>query len=182
MLTGKPGVGKTTLIKDLLQQTDVAAGGFYTEEIRENGVRQGFRIVRLDGATATLAHTNIKGSQRVGKYVVDIEALDRTGVAALGDAVRHKRLVVVDEIGKMEMFSPAFREIVSRTLAGNKPVLGTIMLAPHPWADEVKRKPNVTVVQLTKENRQEVRALLKDWLDSLTKEEEHEQDPGIDQT
>ncbi|MDO8490594.1 MAG: nucleoside-triphosphatase, partial [Dehalococcoidia bacterium] len=90
-------------------------------------------------------------------------------------------LVVIDEIGKMELFSSAFRDAVSQALAGSKPVLGALMLAPHPWADAIKRHAEVHVVVLTKQNRQEVRTALKSWLNSIAKEEEHEQDPGTDQ-
>lgn len=171
LLTGRPGSGKTTLIKEALRKSKIAAGGFYTEEIRVDGVRQGFRIVTLDGRIATLAHANLRGPRRVSRYGVDTSSLDRVGVTAIREAVAGKKLVVIDEIGKMELFSEAFRDAASEALDSGRPVLGTIMLAPHPWADEIKRDPNVGIAVVTKETRQEARAALDSWLSSIAKEE-----------
>ena len=77
LLTGGPGVGKTTLIKQALDRAYIKAGGFFTEEIRAGGLRQGFRIVTLDGRSAILAHIDFKSPFRVSKYGVDIESLDK---------------------------------------------------------------------------------------------------------
>lgn len=182
LLTGKPGVGKTTLIKQALEETGIEAGGFYTEEIRQAGVRQGFRIVTVDGRTAVLARAGLRSRHAVSRYGVDTETLDGVGVPAVNDAIASGKVVVIDEIGKMELFSPAFRDAVTRALDGGKPMLGTIMLAPHPWADTVKRRPDVETVVVTRENRQQVLAGLKSWLNSIMKEERNEQDTGTDQT
>ena len=129
LLIGPPRAGKTTLIKEAVQGFSGSAGGFYTEEIRERGDRTGFRLVTLDGRDAVLSHTSIHSPYRVGKYGVDITALEQTGVAALLEAVKHSDLVVVDEIGKMEMLSLKFREAVLQIIASNKKALGTIIAA-----------------------------------------------------
>lgn len=166
LLTGKPGTGKTSLIKEVLTQTAVRAGGFYTEEIRVQGVRQGFRLVTLDGQVAILAHVNIKSPHRVSKYGVDIESLERVGVSALEQAEQDCNLVVVDEIGKMELFSNKFRDTVLSLIDSGKRVLGTIMLNPHPFADAIKSKPQVNVITLTRENRGQVLEELTQWLNA----------------
>jgi nucleoside-triphosphatase len=158
-------VGKTTIIKRALERTRISAGGFFTEEIRSAGVRQGFRIVTLDGESATLSHIDIKGPYRVGKYGVDIEALDTIGVAAIMEAVREHELVVIDEIGKMELFSSSFKEAVEEAINSGKRVLGTIMLAPHPWADKVKRNSDVATVVVTRSNRDSVLEQVVRWTD-----------------
>ncbi|GAI48491.1 unnamed protein product, partial [marine sediment metagenome] len=76
LLTGKPGTGKTALIKEAIAKTRIRAGGFYTEEIRSGGVRQGFRIITLDGQDGILAHINISSPYQVSKYRVDINSLN----------------------------------------------------------------------------------------------------------
>jgi nucleoside-triphosphatase len=162
LLTGRPGTGKTSIIKQAIAGIKGVVCGFYTEEIRSRGVRQGFRLVTLDGQTAILAHVNFKSPYRVSKYGVDIESLDKVGVSAL--TRQECDLVVVDEIGKMELFSPRFRETVQDVINSGKKVLGTIMLNPSPYADAIKRQPQVTLITVTRGNSQQVLEELRGWL------------------
>jgi nucleoside-triphosphatase len=164
LLTGKPGTGKTALIKEALASTKVKGGGFYTEEIRTGGIRQGFKLVTLDGQEATLAHVGISSPYQVSKYNVDTDSLDRVGVSALRYALKESNLIVIDEIGKMELLSPQFREAVTQALNSGKKVLGTIMLNPHPFADEIKRHPEVETLLITRENRTEIMKKVLNWL------------------
>ena len=140
------------------------AGGFYTEEIRSQGARHGFKLVTLDGQSAILAHINIHSSYRVSKYGVDIDSLDKVGVSALRRAAQQCDLVVVDEIGKMELFSANFRDAVLQIIDSGKRVLGTIMLSSHPWADAIKRRSQVNLVTVTRDNHHQVLEELKGWL------------------
>ena len=140
------------------------AGGFYTEEIRSSGVRLGFKLVTLNGQSAILAHVKIHSPYRVSKYGVDIDSLDRVGVSALRTAAQECDLVVVDEIGKMELFSANFKEAVLEIIGSGKRVLGTIMLNAHPWADAIKRRPQVDLVPVTGANYHQVLAELRQWL------------------
>ncbi len=164
LLTGKPGTGKTAIIREAVAKTKIKAGGFYTEEIRVGGVRQGFRIVTIDGQEAVLAHVNISSPYQVSKYKVDIDSLNRLGVSALRQALEGNDLIVVDEIGKMELLSPRFREVVLQAIESGKRVLGTIMLNSHPFADEVKRHPEVKTLMVTRANRSEVLEEVLEWL------------------
>jgi nucleoside-triphosphatase len=164
LLTGRPGTGKTSLIKQAVAETAVKAGGFYTEEIRSQGVRQGFRLVTLDGQSTILAHIDIQSPYRVGKYGVDIDALDRVGVSTLRRAAQQCELVVIDEIGKMELFSANFRESVLQVIDSGRRLLGTIMLSPNPWADAIKHRHQVELVPVTRNNYNQVLAGLRQWL------------------
>lgn len=164
LLTGRPGVGKTTLIKQVLSQLDLSAGGVYTEEIRENGVRKGFRLISLDGRNTILAHIDFPGPYRVGKYGVKIQNLDDIGVDAINEAVKQSDLIVIDEIGRMELFSPEFRSAVIAAVSSDKKVLGSIMLKPDPFADEIKRHKNVKLFELTPGNRERIKKEISDLL------------------
>jgi nucleoside-triphosphatase len=165
LLTGLPGTGKTTLIQEAISQLKITAGGFYTREIRNQGARQGFEIVTLDDETAVLAHINISGHYRVSKYGVALDNLEKVAVPAMQKAIQESQLVVIDEIGKMELFSPAFRDTVWQALASGKRILGTIMLQAHPYADEIKCDPRVKVLQLTRANRQQILQEIIRWLE-----------------
>ena len=156
MLTGKPGTGKTTVIKKALSYIKTAAGGFYTEEIRSSGIRKGFKIITVDGREAILSHTDFTGPCKVGRYHVNTENLENTGVKAILEAVRDAGLIVIDEIGKMELFSPAFRDAVLKAINSDKIVLGTIMLNSNPFADEIKKNPKVKLINITTSNRDKV--------------------------
>jgi nucleoside-triphosphatase len=95
LLTGRPGTGKTSLIKQVASHMNGQAGGFYTEEIRSRGVREGFKLITLDGEEAILAHVDIRSPYRVSKYGVDVDVLDRVGVPALRKAVLQSNLVII---------------------------------------------------------------------------------------
>jgi nucleoside-triphosphatase len=164
LLTGKPGTGKTVLIKEAVARTRIKSGGFYTEEIRVGGVRQGFGIITLDGQEAVLAHVGISSPYRVSRYKVDTDVLDRFGVSALRRALRESDLIVIDEIGKMELLSPRFKEAVMQAINSGKRVLGTIMLSSHPFGDEIKRHPQVEVLLVTRGNHPEVMRKVLNWL------------------
>ena len=166
LITGAPGTGKTTLLREIVAAFRGQAGGFYTQEIRIRGIREGFLLTTLAGEQATLAHINLSGKPRVGKYGVDLANLERVGVAALIKAILQGDLVVVDEIGKMELFSGAFRDAVTEALASDKKVLGTILLAPHPWADNIKRMPQVRLLFLTRSNHEQVKEEIMRWLEN----------------
>jgi nucleoside-triphosphatase len=165
LLTGLPGTGKTTIIRKAISQSHLRAGGFYTEEIRVAGKRQGFNIVTLDGQHAVLAHVDSPGPNRVSKYGVDIMQLDTVGVAALYRAIDGDDVVVIDEIGKMELFSLQFRKAVQAALDSEKKVLGTIMSAPSSFTDDIKRHPVVEILNVTRENRNQVLNEVLEWLD-----------------
>jgi nucleoside-triphosphatase len=165
LLTGPPRVGKTTLVKEAVGEFHGKAGGFYTEEIREHNERSGFRLVTLDGKEMVLSHVDFKSAFRVGKYGVDVVGLEQVGVMALLDAARDCDLVVVDEIGKMEMLSLKFRDAIERLIIGNQKVLGTILLHHHLWSDVIKARSEVQLVMLNRNNYPQVLAEVRRWLE-----------------
>jgi nucleoside-triphosphatase len=164
LLTGSPGTGKTTVIRQAVAMSKAKAGGFYTEEIRTGGARQGFRIVTLDGRDAILSHVDFHGLYKVSKYGVDVQNLDDVGVTAINKAIEESDLIVIDEIGKMELFSPRFREAVLKAIDSGKKILGTVMLSPNSFADNIKRHPNIKVIELTRANHDQVLTEILDWV------------------
>ncbi|WP_048151954.1 NTPase [Palaeococcus ferrophilus] len=126
-VTGKPGVGKTTLALRAWERFkgDARIAGFVTEEVRERGRRVGFRIRALDtGEEGWLARVG-KGDVMVGRYAVNLEDLERVGVSALRRAL-NSELAIVDEIGAMEMKSRAFAEALDELLRSDVPLLATV--------------------------------------------------------
>jgi len=162
LLTGRPGCGKTTLVKRVVNELAVPAGGFYTEEIREHGGRVGFKLATLDGKDAVLAHADFKTRQRLGKYGLDLSALETVSIEALRRAVRARQLVVIDEIGPMEIRSAVFRDVVDYVLDSPEPsgILATITARSLPFTDAIKKRPDVTLVEVRLDNRDQVFAEL----------------------
>jgi nucleoside-triphosphatase len=156
-ITGIPGCGKTTLIKEILKELKVPAKGFFTEEIRKNGERIGFKIVTLSGKTGILAEKGFESSFRVSKYGINLKDLEEIGVKEIEEGLKEDCLIVVDELGKMELFSKKFQEIISKALDSKNKILGTIMLKPNPFCDEIKRRLDTKIFYLTRENFQEVK-------------------------
>ena len=153
LLTGPPRCGKTRLIEEVVKMLPCENGGFYTGEIKEGGRRVGFSIKTLDGKEGVLSHVGIKGRHRVGRYGVNMKNLEGIAVASLLEAARNRRLIAIDEIGRMELLSPEFREAVLICLDCPAPVLGTIMEARNPFADAVKTRSDVQLIRVTQENR-----------------------------
>lgn len=164
LLTGRPGVGKTTIIKTIAGRLGDAAGGFYTAEIREGGRRRGFRIVTLAGEVGILSHVDIKGPPRVSRYGVNLRDLEQIGVEALRRAVAESDYVVVDEIGKMELLSEEFRQAVTEAIESDKPLVGSMMRNHNRWVDDLKALPMVTVLEVTRDNREQIVPLVMELL------------------
>jgi nucleoside-triphosphatase len=164
VLTGKPGVGKTTVVMRVLEGFKGRAGGFYTEEIRTGKVREGFRIRTLDGRNGILAHVNHSGPFRVGKYGVDVDAFDGIALPSLERALEEDELVVIDEIGKMELFSRQFRKLVERVLGSDKKLLGVIHQRIDPFTQRIRHWPTVEIWTVTETNRDSLPSIvLKKW-------------------
>lgn len=161
LVTGEPGIGKTTVIRQVVSTMRLRAAGFYTEDLRAAGAREGFRVVTLDGEMALLAAAGHPGPIQVSKYGVDVKEFERVAVAALRRGVERGHVLVVDEIGKMQLFSRAFRQTVLEVVRSGHPLLGTVMRGRNPYADRIKAHENAELITLTEENRQEVLALLR---------------------
>ncbi len=152
LLTGLPGCGKTTLIKELISEINIEKKGFYTEEIREKGQRTGFRIITLSGKQAILAHKDFESTYRVSKYGVSISNLENIGVKEIEEALKGNFLIVIDEIGKMELFSERFKKAVMSALDSQNIVLGSILFSSHPFCDLIKNRKDTKLFVLTREN------------------------------
>lgn len=153
LITGKPGVGKTTLVQSLCRELQAfSPAGFYTAEIRNQGKRRGFELVGSDGRRMTLAHTDIHGESRVGKYSVDVSGLEAfLNKLNLNDPATS--LVVIDEIGKMECLSRAFVKLVREMLDSPTPVIATVAEKGGGFIRDVKQRPDVQLVEVNHDNR-----------------------------
>jgi nucleoside-triphosphatase len=166
LVEGRPGSGKTTVVArlaDLLTERGIDVRGFVTHEIREHGRRVGFDIETMDGDRATLAHVRIAGPPRVGKYGVDLEAFERIALPALA-IVPRRGVVVIDELGKMELASDRFREAIARVVEAPVDLVATIHVFRDPYTDELKTRSDLERVRVTRTNRNELPGQLADRL------------------
>lgn len=156
LLTGAPGAGKTTAIRKIVSCLSCSVGGFYTEEIREGGTRIGFKLITLDGRQGVLAHVNIRGTPRISKYGVDLTTLDDIGTDSIKHAIEENDVVMIDEIGPMEILSTRFREAVVEILNSDVLALGTIVKRRTDFTDAVKEHSKVQVIEVTRANHDQV--------------------------
>jgi nucleoside-triphosphatase len=160
LITGVPGVGKTTLIRNIAQSLeDKHPAGFYTRELREGGSRAGFELVGLDGQRRTLSHTRIAGRYRVGKYGVDVSGFDEF-LKSLTIPSGRRCLIIIDEIGKMECFSAAFRDMIAKVLDDDCLLVATIAKRGNEFIEGIKKRHDILLFELTRENRDTILPLL----------------------
>ena len=153
LLTGTPGIGKTTLIRRVAAQlTGYRLGGFYTEEIREAGQRQGYRLVTFNGEAVVMAHVDFDHRYHISKYGVDINVIDHFSKSALA-LVDDVDIYLIDEIGKMECFSSVFVTKVKTLLNSDKPILATVAKKGTGLIEAAKHWSGSELWELTKANR-----------------------------
>jgi nucleoside-triphosphatase len=164
LITGRPGVGKTTIVRKVAAAlSGRRLGGFYTEEIRAAGMRQGFRLVTFDGREWTMAHVEIRGPHRVGRYGVDVAAVQAAAASALAPGLAD--LYLVDEVGRMECLSPVFVVALRQLLDLPATVVATVALRGQGLIAEIKHRPDVELWTVTSANRDEAPARVAAWLE-----------------
>ena len=157
-ITGLPRTGKSTVllrVAEMLRARGYKLGGMTSQEIREEGIRVGFEVCDYaSGRKGWLAHVRQPEGPRVGKYRVNLHDLDSVGVAAIMNALRDADIVLIDEIGPMELFSEGFKESVQKAFDGCQTVLGTIHYrTQHSLVNQVKSRKDSAVIEVTLENR-----------------------------
>ena len=172
LLTGRPGIGKTTVAEAIIREFEEDAGGFVTGEIRESATRKGFRITTVDGETATLAHVRFSSPVKVGKYGIDLETLGSIAVPSVQTAIKQKQVIVIDEIGRMELASKEFRAAVLEALDSNRVVVATVQRHADLFTDQLKKRHDVKVIEVTIENRNKLPRMVAELVNGALKKHE----------
>jgi len=156
LLTGKPRVGKSTAIKQLINRIGIEHfGGFYTEEVRDETDRIGFDCVTLSGQSKRMASVDSQSSVRIGRYGVDIEVFEDIALSAIRQSLNTKRVTVVDEIGFMQMLSVPFQKMIHDLVLNSQHILlGTICVDSHPVIDKIKELPGIKFYTMDEDNRE----------------------------
>jgi nucleoside-triphosphatase len=156
LLTGEPGVGKTTLICAIAERLKgITCAGFYTEETRRGGQRIGFRIVTLDGQQGYLASLGTQ-PPTVGKYSIHVEEFERLVLPLLNPVTQRADLYVIDEIGKMELLSRPFRNRIIELLEQPTNLLATITKRGDGFIDQILHRSDVELIEVTRKNRDDL--------------------------
>jgi len=164
LVTGTPGIGKTTVIKKVIESfPDLTMTGFYTEEIRVRNVRQGFALVTLQGERYIMAHIDIRSGHRVGRYGVDVDAIERAVHESLNKDSAAE-LYIIDEIGRMECLSSLFVRRMSTLLDSGKPALVTIAMKGGGFIAAAKSPPGTALWEVTAKNRDAMPARIGAWV------------------
>jgi len=157
-ITGLPHAGKTvTLLKiiEMLEAEEFIVGGMITESIIFRNKRVGFYIMDwLTKKKRKFAHLNIESSIHVGRYGVDMKALETLGVKAIRSAMKEADVIIVDEVGKMEVESPNFVKAVKDALDSDKPLILTLhKKSRNPLLQDIRRRDDIRILEVTPVNR-----------------------------
>ncbi len=150
-LIGAPSCGKTTVIKKVIENLNLPANGFYTEEERTGEKRVGFLMRTLGGRTAYLAHQDIQSDFHIRRYRVSIENIETIAVPSITPVNRN--IIILDEIGKMECFSEVFRQAAINALDSSNIVIGTITIGGDDFILGIKNREDIEILEVTLDNR-----------------------------
>jgi nucleoside-triphosphatase len=158
LITGNPGVGKTTVLLktiELLKAKGYSVGGMISREVRTHGTRVGFELSDLEsGRRGWLARVDQDYGPRVGKYRVNLKDLEGVGAAAIINAVKTAAVVAIDEIGPMELNSQNFKEAVKAAVESGKLVVATVhWRAKDKLIVETKARDDAEIFQVMYGNR-----------------------------
>jgi len=164
-MTGRSGIGKTTVLLNAAEELKAKGyyvGGMISREVRQEGSRVGFEIINFKtGEKGWLAHINQPNGPQVSKYKVNQKDLDSIGVRAIQTALRDADVVVIDEIGPMELFSQAFKQVVMDAMSSSKLVLGVIhQSARDPIIESIRNRDDTFIATTTFENRNDLQNIL----------------------
>jgi len=152
-LTGSPGIGKTTVIRAVLERLEeVKCAGFYTEEKRHGGQRVGFKIITLDGQEGSLASIGRK-EPTIGRYSIHVEEFEKLVLPCLDPEASPADLYVIDEIGKMELLSQKFRTKLIDLLAQPSNLLATIAKKGKGFIEQIKLRNDIELIEVTRKKR-----------------------------
>jgi nucleoside-triphosphatase len=166
LISGASGSGKTSVIRDVTLARKSRIGGFYTEPIMAGRMRKGLMIRTLDGQDRMLASKTVRSPHTLGKFPVDINALENVGIPALRLALMTKDMVVIDEIGTLEAMSQRFKETLLECLHSTKPILATVRASASPFTDQLKKMPDTQTISLNKSNLNAVKQQIRKWMDA----------------
>jgi len=164
IVDGAVGIGKSTLIREVTLPFRGRIAGFYTEEVARDGERHGFILRTFAGEECLFASRDFKEGPRISKYRVDLSAFERVGVAAIERASAGSGVVVIDEIGSMEVLSERFRAALFQCLSGPARTLATIRQKSQPFESEIRRLADTERLTVTRENFAELKESLRAWL------------------
>jgi nucleoside-triphosphatase len=159
LLTGPPRAGKTTIVDGLareLRAANASVGGFIAREVREHGERTGFQVEDFAGQRAMMAHAAWTTGHPVGRYRVDVTAFDSIAIPAIEHALSAADVIIIDELGQMELCSDAFVRTIGKLFTTTTPLVATVHAKSHPVTDELKKRPDVELLELSATNRDEV--------------------------
>jgi nucleoside-triphosphatase len=160
LITGDPGIGKTTMVSKVIfwaKSAGFTIGGILTREVRSHGERLGFNLMDVSSEETSSLASSAPGSigPRVGKYRVNLRTLSTLVPKAMQSARENSDIIVCDEIGPMELFSPEFRRTVGEAVVNSRKASLCVIhkRLSDPLIEELRSNPESKVFEVTLENR-----------------------------
>ena len=157
-ITGLPGSGKTyALLRviEMLKDENLIIGGMIDEPLTDGKRRTGFSVRNImTGESQVFASAEIESKIMIGKIGVDLAKFEEVGISAIKTACEQCDIIVIDEVGKVEVESQAFIDAVKEALDVDKPMILTLhKKSRNPLLQDIRRRDDVRVLEVTPTNR-----------------------------
>jgi nucleoside-triphosphatase len=172
IVTGSPGIGKTTVLSkiiDVVKERSYSVGGMLTSEVRVAGVRIGFEMLDVcGGKKGWLARTDQKEGPHIRKYQVNLQDLDTIGAKAILQAVTSSDIIVIDEVGPMELFSDKFAQAVVTAIDSTKPLVCIVhWKIRNQFIEGILRREDAETFTVNEQNRNRLPENIADKITKL---------------
>ncbi|MEG2338680.1 MAG: nucleoside-triphosphatase, partial [Clostridium sp.] len=174
LLTGHPGVGKTTLLYKIIERLNLSIGGFkvdrYINQIGSTETKT-FILSSLFNGIDNFKIAKVRSTDSSFDMNIFPEEFEKASIAIINRSIMERDVIVLDEIGVMESNSPLFKQSIIDSFESPKLVIGILKGRDAPFLNSIRNRDDVDIINVTCENRSSLLQTILDMLQNHFKDD-----------